>query len=200
MYPYAPQQNGVAERKNHHILEAIRTLLLEASVPASFWVEVVRTIVYLINQQTSPLLSNTTPYARVYQKNPTYASLHTFGCVCYVHLPPHEWLTKLTAQFVRCVFLGYATGQKGIICYDPDTKQFRISHNVVFFENQLFYQQQKLEPPSSVLHSFADSDDPLLFNASKMGCATNVVLKEMLWLLLHQPIYVLLSWTQHNPL
>ena len=35
-YPSTPQQNGVAERKNRHILDVVRTLLLESSVPSMF--------------------------------------------------------------------------------------------------------------------------------------------------------------------
>ena len=46
--PYTPQQNGVAERKNRHLLDVIRTLLLESSVPSTFWVEALSMIVYLI--------------------------------------------------------------------------------------------------------------------------------------------------------
>ncbi|KAB2628036.1 hypothetical protein D8674_032831 [Pyrus ussuriensis x Pyrus communis] len=38
---YTPQQNGVAERKNRHILETARALLLGASVPKVFWPEAV---------------------------------------------------------------------------------------------------------------------------------------------------------------
>ena len=37
--PNTPQQNGVAERKNRHLLDVTRTLLLQASVPSKFWVE-----------------------------------------------------------------------------------------------------------------------------------------------------------------
>jgi hypothetical protein len=44
-----PQQNGVAERKNRHLLDVVRTLLLESSVPSKFWVEALSTAVYLIN-------------------------------------------------------------------------------------------------------------------------------------------------------
>jgi hypothetical protein len=33
--------------------------------------------------------------------HPDYHNLHTFGCVCFVHLPSHE-RHKLTAQSARC--------------------------------------------------------------------------------------------------
>ena len=41
-------QNGVAERKHHHLLEAACVLNIVASIPPHFWVEVVSTSTYLI--------------------------------------------------------------------------------------------------------------------------------------------------------
>jgi hypothetical protein len=35
-----------------------------------------------------------------------HLDMHTFGCVCFVHLSSHE-RNKLSAQFVRCAFMGY---------------------------------------------------------------------------------------------
>ena len=47
--PEAHPQNGIAERKHHHILETARALLLGAYIPPHFWADVVSTAVYLLN-------------------------------------------------------------------------------------------------------------------------------------------------------
>jgi transposase InsO family protein len=44
-----PQQNGIAERKNRHLLDQTRALLFHQNVPKSFWGEAVLTSTYLIN-------------------------------------------------------------------------------------------------------------------------------------------------------
>lgn len=60
--PGTPQQNGVPERKNRHILDTVRTILLESAVPPTFWDEAIRTSVFLINRQLSKNLQNESPY------------------------------------------------------------------------------------------------------------------------------------------
>jgi transposase InsO family protein len=45
-----PQQNGIVERKNRHILETARALLLESRVSQNFWDSAVLMAVYLINR------------------------------------------------------------------------------------------------------------------------------------------------------
>lgn len=87
---HTPQQNGVAERKNRHLLEVTRTLFVESSVPPQFWVEASSTAVILLTKLPSQDLHLESPYFHLYQHHPQYGHLHTFGCVCFVHLLPHE--------------------------------------------------------------------------------------------------------------
>jgi transposase InsO family protein len=137
-YPYTPQQNGVVERKNRHLLDMVRTLLLESSVPPKFWVEALSTVVYLINRLPSQQLNFDSPYYHLFGMHPGYHNLHTFGYVCFIHLPSHE-RNKLTAQPARCAFMGYSTGQRGFLCYDVVTNHLRMSRNVIFFEHEYYF-------------------------------------------------------------
>ena len=59
--PYTPQQNGVAERKNKHLLEVVRASLFGANMPRSFWGEAVVSAAYLINRIPSSILNFQTP-------------------------------------------------------------------------------------------------------------------------------------------
>jgi len=63
---------------------------------------------------------------------------HIFGCVAFVHLHKHQ-CNKLTPRALRCVFLGYATHQKGYRCYHPPTRRMFITMDVVFHEDSMYF-------------------------------------------------------------
>jgi transposase InsO family protein len=123
---YTPRQNGVTERKNRHLLDVVRTLLIDSSILTRFWVEALSTGVHLINRLPSQVLNFASPYSILFGIIPEYDSLHVFGCVCFVHLPFTE-RNKLSAQAARCAFLGYSNSLKGFVCYDANAHRIRIS-------------------------------------------------------------------------
>lgn len=47
--PGTPQQNGVAERLNRTLVESVRSMLVQAKLPQTFWVEALNTAVHLHN-------------------------------------------------------------------------------------------------------------------------------------------------------
>jgi hypothetical protein len=89
-------QNGVAERKHHHIPKTAHALMIASSVPPHFWAEAVSTATYFINMQSSSTLQDCIPFERLCAKTSDYCSVHLFGYACYVFLAPSKH-TKLTA-------------------------------------------------------------------------------------------------------
>ena len=117
-----PQQNGVAEWKNLHLLEVVRASLIEAHMPLSYWGHALTFAAYLINRVPSNTIDFLTPSKALIEAivTPVGSNLppHVFGCVAFVHLYKRN-RNKLTPRAMRCVFLGYAAYQKGYRCYRP---------------------------------------------------------------------------------
>ncbi|CAN1253863.1 Retrovirus-related Pol polyprotein from transposon TNT 1-94 [Linum perenne] len=157
--PGVSEQNGLVERKHRHILELTRALLLQTAVPSHFWVEAVRSVVYLINRQPTPVLQHSSPFEALYHRRPDYTRLRTFGCVCFVLLPRKD-RTKLTSKTARCVFLGYTDHHKGYLCYDVVHHRVHIGYHVVFLENLYYFRASTpaATSPSTRLPNFDDQE------------------------------------------
>ena len=135
---YTPQQNGVAERKNRIIAEVARSMLNEKNLPNYFWADAVSTAMYLINRCPTAGVHGITPEEAWSGRKPDLSHLKIFGCVCYAHIPD-ELRTKLDVKSEKCIFIGYSLDQKGYRCYNPVTKQLRVSRDVVFDEMASWY-------------------------------------------------------------
>ena len=59
--PYNPQQNGVAERKNRTIMEAVKAMIHDQDLHMHLWVEAARTVVYVQNRLSHSALGINTP-------------------------------------------------------------------------------------------------------------------------------------------
>src|SRR3954463_8296160 len=103
-------------------------------MPKSYWAEAVLTATLLINITPSSAIGNETPHSRMHNTSFDYTLLRTFGCVCFVLLPPHE-KDKLSSKSCICIFVGYSPAHKGYRYYDPVTKCLRIAKHVSFLEN-----------------------------------------------------------------
>ena len=84
---YTPQQNGVAERKNCHLVETARTLLLHHNVPQRFRRDAILTACYLINRMPSSVLHDQIPHSIIFPNQPLFCLPPcVFDCVFFVHI------------------------------------------------------------------------------------------------------------------
>jgi transposase InsO family protein len=56
-----PQRNGVAERRNHTLMDMVRKMLSYSTLPVNLWMEAFKTATHILNKVPSKLVP-TTPY------------------------------------------------------------------------------------------------------------------------------------------
>nr|GEV83974.1 ribonuclease H-like domain-containing protein [Tanacetum cinerariifolium] len=78
--PRTPQQNGIAERKNKTLIEAIRTMLADSLLPIPFWAEAVNTACYVQNRVLVTKPHNKTLYELLHGRTPSIGFMRPFGC------------------------------------------------------------------------------------------------------------------------
>jgi hypothetical protein len=145
--PYTSSQNSKAERMIRTTNDTIRTLLLQAHLPARFWAEGLHTSTYILNCLPSTACLAPTPHQALFGTPPRYDHLRVFGCACYPNTAataPH----KLAPRSTLCVFLGYSPDHKGYRCLDLSSRWVLISRHVVFDES-IFPYSTTPTPPSS---------------------------------------------------
>ena len=93
-------QNGVAKRKNCHLLEVVRVSLIATQMTISYWGEAVTSAAYLINRVPSSSFDFQTHLQALTNMiiaiNVQNLPSHIFGCVTFVHLHKHQH-NKLTS-------------------------------------------------------------------------------------------------------
>ncbi|KAF2345651.1 Integrase catalytic core [Trinorchestia longiramus] len=89
--PKTPEQNGVAERMNRTIFEAVRAMLSDSKLPKTFWVEAVSTAVYVKNRSPTSAHKNLTPYQALNGHKPNVQHFRTFGCMAFAAATVVEW-------------------------------------------------------------------------------------------------------------
>lgn len=109
--------NVIAERMNITIAEKVRSMLSHVKHPKSFWGEVVRTAVDLINLSPSRPLNGEIPYELWYENKASYGQLRVFGCRAFVHIPKDE-RAKFDAKMKECICLVSRRDELGFRLWD----------------------------------------------------------------------------------
>ncbi len=140
---YSSQQNGVAERKNKHIVKITPTMLNEKNLPNYFWAETVATIVYIMNRTPITTIHGMTLEEKFTCKKPNVSHLIMFSYIAYMHVLD-EKRSKLDPKAKKCIFIGYSLEQKGYRCFNPSIRKLQMSRDVVFDEMISWYSPLKI--------------------------------------------------------
>jgi len=120
-----------------------RSFLIDAFLPASYWLDALYAAVFTINRLRTPILKDKSPYEVLLTKVPDYGLLETFGCACFPHFIA-TFANKLSPRSVQCVFLCYAPHYQGYRCLDQLTNRVYI---VVMFDFLKIFFLSLLLPP-----------------------------------------------------
>jgi hypothetical protein len=124
--PYDPQKNGVAERKNRTIMEAVKAMIHDQDLPMHLWDAAAKTLVYVHNRISHSALGFKTLEEMFTGKKTEVIHLKIFGCPVYLHIPK-EKRTKLDPSRKKDVFVGYCKVSKAFRIYIPVHRQIEIS-------------------------------------------------------------------------
>ncbi|GKB99311.1 retrovirus-related pol polyprotein from transposon TNT 1-94 [Tanacetum coccineum] len=141
--PRTPQQNGIVERRNHTLVEAVRTMMIFSKAPMFLWAEAVATACYTQNRSLIHTRHNKTPYELVHDKKPDLTFFRVFGALCYP-INDSKDLGKFQTKADIGIFVGYAPSRKG---NEPVSSATEINAQVV--------------PPGTHLSTTIAQDAPL---------------------------------------
>jgi transposase InsO family protein len=85
--PYNPQKNGVAERNNRTIMEAMNTMIHDQDLPMHLWEKATKKMVYVHNRLSHSALGFKTLEEMFSGKKLEVSHLKIFGCLVFLHVP-----------------------------------------------------------------------------------------------------------------
>ena len=153
---YAPQQNGIAERKNRSLVEAARTMMDDAKLPKRWWAEAVNTANYIQNRVVGQAASGI-PYEMMFGETPKFEDLHKFGEDVFMKIPDAK-RKKLDDKAVKVKFLGYDQASKGYRLADIKNNKVVISREVEFLNGRCVEVDLESCKEVKVENSEAESD------------------------------------------
>jgi hypothetical protein len=131
-----PQQNRVAERRNHTLMDMVRSMMSYSTLPLGLWMEALKTAIHILNRVTSKSVPKT-PYELWTGIVPSLRHLRVWESPAEAKVFNPN-IAKLDPKTVTCHFIGYPDRSKGYSFYylDKYTKFVETRH-AVFLEDEL---------------------------------------------------------------
>jgi hypothetical protein len=129
-----PQQNGLVERQNRTLMDMVKSMLSNSTLPLSLWMYALKTAVYLLNRVPSKAVPKTS-FELWTRRSPSLRHLHVWGCPTEARVYNlHE--KKLDLRTISGYFIGYPKKSKRFRFYYPNhSTRIVETGNARFIEN-----------------------------------------------------------------
>ncbi|XP_075083097.1 uncharacterized protein LOC142166959 [Nicotiana tabacum] len=132
--PGTPQQNGIAERRNRTLMDMVRSMMSNSSLPKSLWMYALKIAVNLLNRVPSKAVPKT-PFELWTRRKPSLRHLHVWGCPAEARVYNSQE-KKLDSRTVNGYFIGYSEKSKGYVFYCQNhSSRIVETGNARFIEN-----------------------------------------------------------------
>ncbi|GJT86919.1 retrotransposon protein, putative, ty1-copia subclass [Tanacetum coccineum] len=134
--PYTPQHNGVSERRNRTLLDMVRSMMSQTTLPKSFWDYALESAARILNMVPTKKVDKT-PYEVWHGQAPKLSYLKVWGCEALVKRDTLTKPDKLEPRAFKCIFVGYPKETMGYSFYYPPENKVFVARNAEFFENDV---------------------------------------------------------------
>ncbi|GKD36832.1 retrotransposon protein, putative, ty1-copia subclass, partial [Tanacetum coccineum] len=111
---YTPRHNDVSERRNHTLLDMVRSMVNLTTLQLSFWDYALETATRILNMVPTKKVDK---------------------------IPNELWYGKVPNLSVKCIFIGYPKETMGYYFYFPPENQIVVASYAEFLEKNLIYQE-----------------------------------------------------------
>ncbi|GKB41892.1 retrotransposon protein, putative, ty1-copia subclass, partial [Tanacetum coccineum] len=138
--PYTAQHNGVSKRRNITLLNMVRSMMSQTTLPKSFWDYALETAARILNMVLTKKVEKI-PYKVWHGQAPKLSYLKVWGCEALVKRDTLTKPNKLEPMFIKCIFIGYPKETMRYSFYYPLENKVLVARNVEFLENSLITQE-----------------------------------------------------------
>nr|GFA01177.1 hypothetical protein [Tanacetum cinerariifolium] len=139
--PYTLQHNGVSERRNRTLLDMVRSMMSQKTLPKSFWDYALETAVCILNMVPTKKVVKT-PYKVWHEQALKLSYLKVWGCDALVKRDTLTKPDKLKPRSIKCIFIGYPKETMKHSFYYPPKNKVLVARNAEFLENSLITQEE----------------------------------------------------------
>src|SRR3954466_3606746 len=129
---YAPQRNGVVERKNRTLIEMARTMLVEYKTPIRFWAKAINIACHIINKVYLHKFLKKSSHELITGNKPSVPYLRVFGAPCFIRDMNHS--SKFAPKAHEGFLLGYGSNSHTYRVYNSHFGKVMETVNVWFDE------------------------------------------------------------------